>query len=204
MKRTYRFKILNKYFFSQPHQPFFVFGIFWSLLSIFVFALSHNGIISLLIPENLFHTYSLIFITFSHFFYGFLFTTFPRFCSSLTIPKAGYIRMISFYQIGAIIFFMGSLISWKLTLLGMIFIFLSNILSVFALYLVYKNGSSPVKQDPFWLLIAQYLGAGSNLAIMVWYFLYNIEIIFNPMLINLIAFYLYIIFTAFVVGQRMI
>jgi len=96
---------------------------------------------------------------------------FPRFCSSLTIPKAGYIRMISLYQIGAIIFFMGSLISWKLALLGMIFIFLANTLSVFALYLVYKNGSSPVKQDPFWLLIAQYLGVGSNLAILVWYFL---------------------------------
>lgn len=204
MKQTYRFAILNKYFFSQPHQPFFVFGIFWSLLFIFVFALSHNGIVSLLMPENLFHSYSLIFIIFSQFFYGFLFTTFPRFCSSVTIPKTGYVRMTLLYQIGAIIFLMGSLISWKLALLGMIFIFLANALAVLALYLVYINGFSPAKQDPFWLLIAQYIGVGSNLAMLVWYFFYNIDIIFDPTPINLIAFYLYLVFTAFVIGQRMI
>lgn len=91
----------QNYFLSQPHQPFFVFGLIWAIVSMMLFLLSHKGVISLSISENEFHLYSLAFIVFAQFFHGFLFTTFPRFCSTMAIPKEAYIRIIWLYQIGA-------------------------------------------------------------------------------------------------------
>ncbi|MBD3823343.1 MAG: hypothetical protein IE916_02400 [Epsilonproteobacteria bacterium] len=58
MKRA--LKLLSQsYFFSQPHQPFFLFGIFWAILSMLLFALAYKGVITFALTPALLHLYTL-------------------------------------------------------------------------------------------------------------------------------------------------
>ena len=80
----------ESYFLSQPHQPFFLIGTVWAICAMLLFALSYHGVLLLSIPSSFFHVYSMIFMIFTPFFTGFIFTTFPRFCQSDTIDKRIY------------------------------------------------------------------------------------------------------------------
>lgn len=144
----------ENYFLSQPHQPFFVFGVLWAIVSMVFFTLSHRGLITLSIPENEFHLYSLAFLVFAQFFHGFLFTTFPRFCTSITIPREVYIRIVWLYQIASVLFFIGMLVSVWMVLVAMCAGLFAHTMAIFTLHWVYKIGQSPLKQDPYWILIA--------------------------------------------------
>ena len=108
----------KNYFLSQPHQPFFLFGVVWAIVSMVLFVLAYKGILSLVIGRNEFHFYSLVFIVFTQFFHGFLFTTFPRFCMSPTIPKDVYARINLIYQVGAALFFAGAFVSVWMVLIA--------------------------------------------------------------------------------------
>lgn len=193
------------YFLSQPHQPFFVFGLVWAIVSMVLFVLSHKGIIALSINENEFHLYSLAFIVFAQFFHGFLFTTFPRFCTAMVIPKEVYIRIVWLYQIGAILFFIGSLLSKWSVLFAMVAVVFANSMAIFTLYWIYKIGQSPFKQDPFWILIAHAIALITHL---LWIIAFGISLIWNfqnwfvlipPILVNF-----FFVFLTFSVAQRMI
>lgn len=195
----------QNYFLSQPHQPFFVFGLLWAIVSMVLFALSHKGIIALSINENEFHLYSLAFIVFAQFFHGFLFTTFPRFCSAMAIPKEAYIRIVWLYQIGATLFFAGSLLSEWLTLFAMVAILFAHSMAIFALYWIYKIGQSPVKQDPFWILVAHGIALTTH---FLWIIAFGISLVWNfqnwfplipPIIVNF-----FFVFLTFSVAQRMI
>jgi len=71
-----RTKEAFRYFFSQPHQPFFVAGIFWAVVTMLLFLLSYKGVLSILLPPAAFHAYSMLFLVFTPFLTGFIFTTF--------------------------------------------------------------------------------------------------------------------------------
>lgn len=195
----------QNYFLSQPHQPFFVFGLLWAIISVVFFVLSHKGIITLSISENQFHLYSLAFLVFAQFFHGFLFTTFPRFCSTMAIPKETYIRIVWLYQIGAALFFIGSLLSEWLTLFAMIVVLFAHSMAIFSLYWIYKIGQSPAKQDPFWILVAHSITLMTHL---FWIIAFGISLVWNfqnwfvlipPVIVNF-----FFVFLTFSVGQRMI
>ncbi|MDD2368516.1 MAG: NnrS family protein [Sulfuricurvum sp.] len=195
----------QNYFLSQPHQPFFVFGLLWAIVSMVLFVLSHKGIITLSISENQFHLYSLAFLVFAQFFHGFLFTTFPRFCSTMPIPKEAYIRIIWLYQIGSVLFFAGSLLSEWLALFAMVAVLFAHSMAVFALYWIYKIGQSPAKQDPFWILVAHGITLITHL---LWIIAFGISLIWNfqnwfalipPIIVNF-----FFVFLTFSVAQRMI
>jgi uncharacterized protein involved in response to NO len=195
----------QNYFLSQPHQPFFVFGLLWAIVSMVLFVLSHKGIITLSISENQFHLYSLAFLVFAQFFHGFLFTTFPRFCSTMTIPKEAYIRIVWLYQIGAVLFFAGSLLSQWLTLFAMVAVLFAHSMAIFALYWIYKIGQSPAKQDPFWILVAHGITLITHL---LWIIAFGINLVWNiqnwfvlipPIIVNF-----FFVFLTFSVAQRMI
>lgn len=195
----------GSYFLSQPHQPFFVFGLLWAIVSMLIFALSHKGLILLHIPENEFHLYSLAFIIFAQFFHGFLFTTFPRFCTSMTIPKEVYIRIVWLYQIGSILYFLSALIWAPMVWISMLILLFANSMAVYTLYWIYKIGQSPLKQDPFWILIAHTIAIGVHIA---WIFVYAIEFFigsFNWLpLLSPIVVNFFFVFLTFSVAQRMI
>lgn len=195
----------KSYFLSQPHQPFFLFGVVWSIVSMILFTLSHKGLITLTLTESSFHLYSLAFIVFIQFFHGFLFTTFSRFCSSMAIPQDVYLRIVWLYQIGAVLFFTGALLWGPLAWIGMFVVLFAHSMAIFTLHWIYKNGQSPLKQDPYWILIAHGIGIAEH---TVWFIVYGLALVgisFNivstiaPVIINL-----FLIFLTFAVSQRMI
>ncbi len=195
----------SSYFMSQPHQPFFVFGLFWALISMFLFTLSHKGIITLSFAENEFHLYSLAFLVFAQFFHGFLFTTFPRFCTAMTIPKEVYTRIVWLYQIGSALFIAGSLLSEWMVFAAMFAVLFAQSMAVFTLYWIYKIGQSPLKQDPFWILIAH---AITLMAHFAWFIAFGAQLVWGysdgfslivPAIVNF-----FFVFLTFSVAQRMI
>ena len=195
----------ENYFLSQPHQPFFVFGVLWAIVSMVLFTLSHKGVITLAISENEFHLYSLAFLIFAQFFHGFLFTTFPRFCTSMTIPREVYIRIVWLYQIASVLFFIGSLVSPWIVLVAMFAGLFANSMAIFTLRWIYKIGQSPLKQDPYWILVAHGIALASHL---LWVIAYGISLIWDvqgwfelsvPIIVNF-----FFVFLTFSVAQRMI
>jgi uncharacterized protein involved in response to NO len=189
----------QNYFLSQPHQPFFLLGVVNAIIMMLIFALSYKGILSLAIDVKTFHVYSLTFLLFMNVFTGFLFTTFPRFNQSDVISKKYYVNTFLISSLGSVLFVTGSFISTELTVLGMLVTFVAQLLIVLKLHTIYKSGQAPDKKDSFWILNANYFGLFGNIFFML--------SLYIPETLNAainISFYLYIIFLAFSVGQRMI
>lgn len=205
MNYFYTQKSNFSYFMSQPHQPFFLMGIFWAVITMLTFSLGYKGVLSLHFEASIFHIYSMIFIVFSHFFLGFLLTTFPRFCMAQPVPQIVYTKIFILYEVGTIMFISGSLLFLPLTIFGILILLIGNIFSIINLKMIYQVGTSLDKTDSFWLLVANIAGVTSHL-------LFSIGIIFNILNINFqiqslaisIGIYLYLIFLTFVVAQRMI
>ena len=123
-----------EYFLSQPHQPFFLLGIVSAILFMVMFLLAYRGIINT--NPTLLHSYSMIFIIFTNFFYGFTLTTFTRFSSQMAIDKRRYItlfiiNLIAFISmIGSIwinYLFFATAIAMAISLSYLIRIFYQNI-----------------------------------------------------------------------------
>ncbi len=195
----------QNYFLSQPHQPFFILGIVTSIIMMLIFALSYKGVISLQMENLNFHVYSLIFIVLTNVFTGFLFTTFPRFCQSEIISKRYYTNVFYLNIVGSLFFLLGAFMSHALLVIGMATLLLSQIFIVLKLQNIYKTGIMPMKEDPFWILTAQYFGLlGHVLFIFIEINRYlAVEINLFNIAVNL-SFYMYIVFLGFSVAQRMI
>jgi uncharacterized protein involved in response to NO len=193
-------KTNNKdYFLSQPHQPFFILGIANAIIMMLVFALSHKAIFALSINPAIFHIYSFAFLLFSNVFTGFLFTTFPRFNQANVIDKNYYTYTFYASVVASVLFLMGSFISIYLSAFAMLVTLGTQGAIVYKLYEVYKNGYSPDKKDSFWILSASYFGLVGNLM-----FIFSLFYpVFESIAINT-TFYLYLIFLAFSVAQRMV
>jgi len=195
----------ENYFLSQPHQPFFILGVLNAIVMMLIFALSYKGILSLSTTSLNFHVYSLIFLVFTNVFTGFLFTTFARFNQAKVISKKYYTNVFLYTLLGETFYFAGLFLNHSILLFGMLVLFFSQLFIVLKLQQVYIEGSAPDKKDSFWILTAQYFG-------LLGHFLFigvalnehlNLDIHLLSMAIN-ISFYLYLIFLAFSVGQRMI
>ena len=189
----------QNYFLSQPHQPFFILGIANAIVMVLVFALAHKGILSLELDTMTFHIYSLAFLLFNNVFLGFLFTTFPRFNQAQIIDKKVYTNIFYTNTLSSAMFILGNFLSIYIVLGSMLLTLLSQIYSVNILHKIYKEGMAPDKSDSFWILLANYFGLVGNVVL--------ISSIYQPSLQTFgagITFYLYLIFLAFSVGQRMI
>jgi len=189
----------ENYFLSQPHQPFFVLGILNAFIMMLLFALSYKGILSLEIDARTFHVYSLVYLVFTNLFTGFLFTTFPRFNQAQVIEKKYYTNVFAINALGSLLFIIAIFISQLFVVGAMLVILVGEILIVKKLHQIYKEGMAPDKTDSFWILSASYFGLGANLLFILSEFTPALQ----DVAIN-IAFYLYLIFLAFSVGQRMI
>ena len=199
--------LLNKkhYFLSQPHQPFFILGIIEAIVVMLIFSLTYKGIITLSIDSLYFHIYSLVFIVFTNVFTGFLFTTFPRFCQDNVIEKNYYINLFYLNVVGSLLFLIGSFISHIVLTIGIFGLFLSHIFIIKKLHTIYKNGNAIDKKDAFWILTAHYFGLFGHLLFLsislnsyIHLDIYLLKIATN------ISFYMYLIFLAFSVAQRMV
>ncbi len=189
----------ENYFLSQPHQPFFILGIANAFIMMLIFALSYKGIFSLTTTSLNFHVYTLIFTVFTNVFTGFLFTTFPKFCQAPLIEKNYYTKLFYANLLGSLLFLAGGFISEIILILGMLVLFVSQVFIVLKLRQIFNEGTSPAKEDPYWILMAQYFGLVGNLLFIVSALGLGIE----GFAIK-ISFYMYLIFLTFGVGQRMI
>ncbi len=195
----------DNYFLSQPHQPFFLFGVVTSLVMMLLFGLSYKGVIWLNMWSVNFHAYSLIFIVFSNFFTGFLFTTFPKFCQCQVIPKQFYTKIFYANIVGTLLFIGGSFWNHSLLILGMTLLFVSQIFVVLKLQHIYRTGAMPQKQDPFWILTANYFGLLGHLLFIVIELTRHVEIqtqLFGSAVS--LSFYMYLVFLGLSVAQRMV
>jgi uncharacterized protein involved in response to NO len=190
----------KNYFFSQPHQPFFILAFVNAIITMLVFLLSYKGIIHLDISSTSFHAYGLIYLLFTPAFLAFLFTTFPRFASTPVIEKQVYMNVFGLYYIGSILFLLGSIISPFLSAVGMLFLLGGHALGVLILKNIYITTTMEDKQDIYWILLAMSIGLGSH-------FLFIVGELFNLSLFSFsieIASYLYLFLLAFTVAQRMV
>lgn len=192
------------YFLAQPHQPFFLFGVLWAIVSMVLFTLSHKGMVVLSIEENVFHLYSLAFIVFTQFFHGFLFTTFPRFCMSDAIEQKHYTPIVWLYEVAALLFFIGAMTSAWVVFIAMIGILLAHLMALITLLLLYREGKTPHKSDPFWILIAHAFGISANAMLVLVYGMGLIGISIHLFSLSPIIVNLFLVFMTFIAAQRMI
>ena len=101
----------HSYFFSQPHQPFFVLAFINAIVTMVIFPLSYNGVIKMAMVPSEYHAYGLTYLLVTPLFLGFLFANLPRVTSTPTIEKPVYMHVFNFYYIGASLFLLGSIIS---------------------------------------------------------------------------------------------
>ncbi len=191
----------QNYFLSQPHQPFFLLGISNAIVMMLIFALAYKGVVPLEVDSRFFHVYSLIFLVFTNVFTGFLFTTFPRFNQNDVIEKSYYTKIFYTNVLGSLLFLIGALTNLYLVIFAMLLLFTAQLFIVIKLQKIFLTGHAPDKTDSFWILTAQYFGIGGHL-LFITAIAFNLFVII-PTAIN-ITFYLYLIFLAFSVGQRMI
>jgi uncharacterized protein involved in response to NO len=191
----------QNYFLSQPHQPFFILGVANAVVMMLIFGLGYKGILNLEVQNLTFHVYSISFLVFLNVFVGFMFTTFGRFSqSSESISKPYYTNIFYANSLASLLFLTGGVLSHTVLILGMVIAFISQIFIVSKLHKIYKKGGSFDKSDAFWILIANYFGVlGNGLFIASEL---SFDIVLNSA-VN-ITFYLYLIFLAFSVAQRMV
>ncbi len=159
----------NSYFLSQPHQPFFVLSIINSVVLMLFFALFYKGILEGEILASLFHIYSIIYLIFTPAFFGFLFTTFPRFSVTPPIEKVVYITIFVPFIIGSILFLAGSLFFKSIISFVIFFILLGHLLGINILRKIYKSSTIADKSDIFWILISMSFGGVSHLLFFIGY-----------------------------------
>jgi len=190
----------HNFFFSQPHQPFFVLAFINAIVTMIIFLLSYNGITHLALNTVDFHIYALTYLMLTPAFLAFLFTTFPRFTSTPAVKKTLYIRIFSLFYLGSAIFLLGSLVSQVFSGIAAAIIFIGHLMGVLALRKMYKTTTMEDKQDVFWILLAMSFGVFSH-------FLFLVGAFFYEPLISLsteISVYLYLFLLTFSVAQRMV
>ncbi|MBA1438226.1 MAG: NnrS family protein [Epsilonproteobacteria bacterium] len=189
----------NSYFFSQPHQPFFLLAIINALVMMIIFALGYKGVASYVIDLQLLHTYSLFFLFFTNAFAGFLFTTFPRFCQTQVISKNYYVSLFGLSVLASVLFVAALGSSVTLVFVAMALMFLMHVGMFWKLFAVYQAGMMPDKKDPFWILVGVGFGLVAHLLFLV--SLYSVNL---GSIAIMLALYMYIVFVTLAVAQRMI
>jgi len=190
----------HNYFFSQPHQPFFVLAFVNALVTMIIFALSFKGIIHMNITAIDYHAYSFIYLLFTPAFFGFLFTTFPRFASTAVIEKRRYMKIFDFYYIGSALVILGSIATPVFTGFGMLIVFIGHLLGTMILKDIYTSTTMEDKDDIFWILLSMCIGVFAHGTLIVGTLLH----IGMTGFATEIAIYLYLFMLAFSVAQRMV
>ena len=189
------------YLFSQPHQPFFGWGVVNAIVMMTLFLLTYKGVLAPVISPNAFHAYSLIFIVFTAFFQGFLLTTFPRFSQMPPLDQKIYTTNFTLLFAGTLLFGIGTFTTPWLLYAGMILLLGNQLFSFYAFYQIFKHSPAKDKYDQFWILTAFGSGIAANI-LFIGALLGDITLLEE--VAKKIAVYLYLIFVAFAVGQRMI
>jgi len=196
-----------RYFLSQPHQPFFALAMFNAIVAMLIFMLNYKGVLTLGLESKVFHIYTLIFLFFSNFLHGFLLTTFPRFNQYKDISQKFYKTLFLSSVVASLLFYVGVFFSFYALVAAMGFVVLIELAVSMQLHTIYNKGAAVDKRDSYWILTAKYFGVlGSGVflfVVLASYFQFGNGKDFSPLAIYL-SFYLYLVFLAFSVAQRMV
>ncbi|AKF25960.1 hypothetical protein YH65_04645 [Sulfurovum lithotrophicum] len=190
----------NSYFFSQPHQPFFILAFISALAGMLIFMLAYKGVLHMPVSPVSFHVYVFTYLMFTPAFFGFLFTTFPRFTATPLIEKSTYMRVFGFYYIGATLVLLGSIVTPVFSGIGMAVVFIGHLMGTDILRNIYNRTTMDDKHDVYWILTAMKMGVLAH-------FLFIIAAFFYSPLMGLsteISTYLFLFFLTFSVAQRMV
>ncbi len=191
---------MNKhYFFSQPHQPFFVLAFVNAIISMFIFMLLLKGFLPNQVSATAYHAYSLIYMLFTPAFLAFLFTTFPRFSGTEIIAQQKYMTIFWMFLTASILYQVGIFFSTSLLVTAMVLMLIANILAVKLLLNIYTSSPYEEKEDQEWILVGMAFGLFSHLL--------SILSIALPSLYNFsiqLSIYLYLFIVIFTVAQRMV
>lgn len=187
----------QNYFLSQVHQPFFLSGIVAAVVVMLMFMLAYKGILILQVDSGSFHSYSLIYLVFTQFFTGFIFTTFPRFCQTEVITKTYYLWSWGVQQLGMVLFLIGALFSLELLYAGYAVLLVANATVVYKLGQIYRQAPIAARHDPKWILVGFVIGLAAH-------FLYLLDFTGIDHSAVTIALNLYLVYVTFAVGQRMV
>ncbi len=190
----------SNYFFSQPHQPFFVLAFISAIISMLVFLLAYKGVLNLAVTPSSFHAYSITYLMFTPAFLAFLFTTFPRFTSTEPIDMKSYMSVFTLYYLGAILYLLGSIVTPIFSGAAMFLLFAGHFKGMLLLRKMYLTTDMEDKQDVYWILLAMKLGLFAHLLFII------AELFYMPLMgLSIeISIYLYLFLLTFTVGQRMI
>ncbi len=186
------------YFLLQPHQPFFVLGVVNAVIFMALFGFLYSGVMTTAIDPLLFHAYSTLFLIFTPFFIGFLLTTYPRFSQTDMVEKGLYTKIFYLY-IGASLSLVLSLFHSFFIHISTILVLITQIVVLLAFFKRYKASFLPDKSDLFWINVGWSMGIVANIAL----FFTSIDLI-DIRRSATIGVYLYLIFLAFTVAQRMV
>ncbi len=188
------------YFFSQPHQPFFTLGIVNAIVFMALFIPIYRGVFGY--EAKFFHAYSMIFLVFTNFFFGFLYTTFPRFSGTPPIDARRYL-MVFLFQALATLSFLVSLLFYPAFYAAALFVAIAFAMTLKTFYEIYQQCQLP-KKDQYWLIVAIGIGAISNILFLF----YAIPCGCDKSVVYEVArnfgIFLYLIFLGFVVAFRMV
>jgi len=187
-------------FSSQPHQPFFSFGILFFITFLLILGFSYSGVISPKSNISGFHSYPLIHIIFIQFFLGFLFVVFPRFLTQANITIKVYMNRFFLFTLGGLIYLISLFISHELNQIAMIILIVASFMSFKTLFQIYQKSIVANKHDVKWILIAFSFGLLSNILFFISSFGFLALEAFS---IDM-GFYLFLFALIFTISQRMI
>ena len=191
--------VKDSYFLSQPHQPFFLLGIINAALFMLLFMLSYKGVLSPIVDSAFLHSYSFTFLVFLNAFTGFLFTTFPRFNQTEVIARSYYSEVFYANAVASLLF-AGGVFGTKLVVLSsMLIAFGAHVFIVYRLFTIYRRARVPQKDDSFWILTGMSFGLVGHL---LFFFAFSFALLFKVAVG--VSVFLFLLFTAFSVAQRMI
>ena len=190
----------RNYFFSQPHQPFFVLAFVNALVMMLIFMLSFKGVVHMDITAIDYHAYGFIYLFFTPAFFGFLFTTFPKFSSTPPIDKKTYIKVFTLYYIGSTLVVLGSLATPVFTGFGMFITFLGHLWGFLILNNIYVKTTMEDTHDLTWIVTAMGIGLIAHILLILGT-LFHIGM---TGFADEIAIYLYLFLLTFSVAQRMV
>ncbi len=187
-------------FASQPHQPFFTFGILFFITFLFILGFSYGGTLTLNGSISSFHSYPLIHLVFIQFFLGFLFVVFPRFLTQAAIPKNVYMGRFYIFLIGGILYIASLFIGDWLNKIAIVILIAANFMSLKTLFSIYKKSIVPNKHDVTWILVAFSFGLLSNVLFFISTFGFSWLETFSMHM----GFYMFLFALIFTITQRMV
>ena len=187
---------------SKPHKLFFLGGTVNAIVSMVVMLLHYQGALYSKIAIPTVHAYMLTFAVFSQFFFGFLYTMFPRFLSMPEIQREQYLPLFLLLNSFIVLFTISIYSESSLTAVTAIGMFVAYWLIIRVLWQLYQQSSVTERFDVNWIMISLATGTVSHLLFLLGFI--GTESTSISLLALNSGFFLYLFMLIITLSQKMI